>query len=708
MKMLSSSKINILHFGSTRCVVRLRISIETLHPAQPLKLVTDASSVGVGAALMQVMPDGAERPIMYASRTLTSTERKYAQVEKEAAAVSFGVSRFHRFIYGRHFTLVVDNRALSRILSPDRNLPTLAAARLQRYALQLAGYSYSVELRRSEEMHVADSLSRLAVPCTSDEQRQIDSDAAAGSALNYLDGAAPVLTAAALAAATRRDPVLSKVTQFVRGGWPGEVEPELLPFKRRQDELSTDGDCLVWGGRTVVPRQLRTRVLQELHEGHLGSAKMKNLARRYVWWPGLDAELEGLARDCAACVEKRGAPPHSERHPWEPAGGPWDRIHIDYAGPFQGANFLIVYDSYTKWLEVIAMRDTGTESTVRELRELFARFGVPQLLVSDNGPQFTSSQFAEFLSSNGVRHVRVAPYHPSSNGAAERAVQTAKNGLKAALRDGGSLSRRLQRFLLEYRAAPLWSRHADQLLAAGSGHSGGTGGRRDGDSGHPGEAGGGSEVRGGRDGGSWERVDGGANGESGGASGRSSGVFGGSAGASPGRAGGSRERVGGDANGPSGGGGGRSDGTLDVESTRGRLMADSHLYARRAGERNVTVASHTSGGWVRQTIVCRRVDDRVSGRTSGGGGGGGVPLAAPSHGAERAHAHRGCFRRPPPVATQGRHRPPRLAPTRAAAAEGGGGCAVVIRLAREAMAVNNSISSNINFSFYEYLQNILR
>ena len=423
-------------------------------PTLPLKLVTDASSVGVGAALMHVMPDGAERPVMYASRTLTQTERKYAQVEREAAAVSYGVNRFHRFLYGRPFTLVVDNRALSRILSPDRNLPSLAAARLQRYALQLAAYSYTVELRRSEEMHVADSLSRLAVPCSSSEQREIDGEEAAGTYLMYLDGVTPALTAAALVTATRRDPVLAKVLTFVRCGWPGEVEPALTAFKRRRDELSTDGECLVWGGRIVIPQRLRAGVLRELHEGHLGASKMKNLARRYVWWPGLDAELEGLARDCEFCGEKRGAPPRSELHPWEPAGGPWERLHVDFAGPFRGTSFFVVYDSYTKWLEVVAMGDTGAERSIQELRAMFARYGIPRQLVSDNGPQFTSAPFAEFLARNGVRHVRVAPYHPSSNGAAERAVQTVKNGLKAALRDGGSLSQRLQKFLLAYRAAP--------------------------------------------------------------------------------------------------------------------------------------------------------------------------------------------------------------------------------------------------------------
>ncbi|XP_043242375.1 uncharacterized protein K02A2.6-like [Amphibalanus amphitrite] len=420
----------------------------------PLKLVTDSSEVGVGAVLLQPDEEGLERPVMYASRTLTKTERKYPMVEKEALAVSFAVKRFGQFLYGRRWTLVTDNRALSRILSPERELPTLAAARLQRYALQLAAFTYDVELRPSEDMHLADSLSRMAVPGGEVEPADAEDDTSGGSYLLFMDGVAPVLTAKQLAAATRRDRVLSRVLTYVHSGWPGQVEQELAPFRQRRDELSTDLGCLLWGGRTVVPHCLRQQVLAELHQGHLGSAKMKGVARRYVWWPGMDAELEALARDCAACMEKRGAPPRAELHPWEPTDSCWFRVHIDFAGPFQGSFFLIVYDSYSRWVEAVPMRETSTESTVRVLREMFARFGLPVQVVSDNGPQLTATAFSQFLNSNGIRHIRTAPWHPSSNEAAERAVQTVKNGLKAALKDGGTLSQRLQRFLLAYRVAP--------------------------------------------------------------------------------------------------------------------------------------------------------------------------------------------------------------------------------------------------------------
>ena len=254
----------------------------TYNPELPVQLITDASSVGVGAALLLVLPDGSEQPISYASRSRTGTERKYAQVEKEAAAVSYGVSRFHHFLYGRHFTLVTDNRALSKILSPTKRLPSLAAARLQRYALQLATYSYGVELRKSEHMHIADSLSRLAVPCSAEEEREINEDGVVGCYIMYMDGATQLITAERVARETRRDPVLGRVLNFVRHGWPGETEEEFRAYKQRQDELSTDFDCVLWGGRTVIPTRLQAAVLQELHEEHIGVAKMKSLARRYV------------------------------------------------------------------------------------------------------------------------------------------------------------------------------------------------------------------------------------------------------------------------------------------------------------------------------------------------------------------------------------------------------------------------------------------
>ena len=418
-------------------------------PALPLVLAADASAYGVGAVVSHRFPNGSEQPIAYASRTLSQSERNYAQIEKEALSLVFGIKKFHQYLYGRHFILMTDHKPLTSILGPKQGIPPLAAARMQRWALLLSAYTYDIKFR-STKMHAnADGLSRLPLPDDLPVGNAPDPAIFNMSQLESLP-----IQAQEVAAATAADPVLHKVLMALRTGWPGVVPTPLLPFWRRKEDLSVEGNSILWGCRVIVPEKLRKKVLSELHQGHPGVVRMKTLARSHVWWPGLDTAIEEQAKSCASCQASKNLPAKAPLHSWAWPTAPWERVHVDYAGPFLGKMIFIAVDAHSKWPEACIMNSTTAAKTITTLREMFARYGIPRQLVSDNGPQFVSGEFRQFMLVNGVKHIRSSPYHPASNGAAERLVQTVKQALRSGHQAGHSLEQSLQTFLLRYRITP--------------------------------------------------------------------------------------------------------------------------------------------------------------------------------------------------------------------------------------------------------------
>ena len=207
-------------------------------------------------------------------------------------------------------------------------------------------------------------------------------------------------TSEQLEVATRQDTLLILVHRYIQEGWPSNTSAEWKPFRDRQLELTTQGDAVLWGNRVVIPLKLQGRILKELHCGHPGITRMKALARSYLWWPGLDKCLERCVQDCLPCQATQNAPAPVPLHPWLWPTKPWQRIHVDFAGPFLGRMFLVVVDAHAKWPEIIPMSSTMTSTTINELRHLSAAYGLPKQLVSDNGLQFTSEEFSTFCKQN--------------------------------------------------------------------------------------------------------------------------------------------------------------------------------------------------------------------------------------------------------------------------------------------------------------------
>ena len=233
----------------------------------------------------------------------------------------------------------------------------MATARLQRWTLLLSAYNYEIQYKPTESHSNADGLSRLPLPVMQDS----DVGGEGVRIFNISQILSLPVTSKDVQQATKLDPILSKVLRYTRDGWPTQVPDELKHYYSKKDEISIEADCLLWGIRVIVPKSLQAQVLKTLHEGHSGIQRMKALARSYMWWKGIDQDIESQSKSCKPCQEHKLNPPSAPLHIWQWPTAPLKRIHIDFAGPFQGKMFLIIVDAHSKWPEVIIMSSTTAD-----------------------------------------------------------------------------------------------------------------------------------------------------------------------------------------------------------------------------------------------------------------------------------------------------------------------------------------------------------
>lgn len=412
---------------------------------KPTRVSADASSYGLGGVLSQLQASGEWRPVAFISRSMTETERRYAQIEKEALAITWACERFQTYLLGLHFQIRTDHKPLLSLLS-TRALDDIPP-RVLRFRLRLLRFTYNIVHIPGKNLIAADALSRAPLQdAVREEDLVLQSDVRAhiNEIIQQLPASPEKLIQ--IRRAQEEDPVCAQLSSLIRTGWDRlSSAPQLKSYwQYRNDLLMADG-LLMKEKRIVIPASMQKSILETLHQGHQGMVKCMARAQEAVWWPGLTSQIKERVRNCDVCVkESHNAPEPLLTTPLP--SRPWQKLAADLF-EWKKGHYLVVIDYYSRFIEVANLTSTLASAVIQKMKAIFSRHGVPDTLISDNGPQFSATEFAEFAKDYSFQHLTSSPRYPQSNGEAERAVRT----VKALLQKNEDP----HKALMAYRATPL-------------------------------------------------------------------------------------------------------------------------------------------------------------------------------------------------------------------------------------------------------------
>ncbi|UYV66509.1 K02A2.6-like [Cordylochernes scorpioides] len=356
------------------------------------------------SAVIWQTKDGLRQVITYASRTLSETERRYAQIDKEALTITWACEKFKQYIQGLVINLETDHKPLVPIFT-SKNIDDLTP-RIQRLRLRMMRYSYKILHEPGKNLIVADALPRSPWIKVGTQELEEELCAYVQQVVSFM----PI--------------------SDVREGWPERTnvsmsESQYWPVK---DDFSVENGILLKGSIYVIPENIRKGLHQRIHEGHLGIVKCRERAKGSVWWTQITSEIEEMVRTCPMCIEER-TNRHQPLLPSEFPSCPWEKVEVDLF-TIKDQNYLLITDYYSKYPEIERLKDMTSASVIVHCMSIFARHGIPLEVQSDNGPQF-GSLFKEFAQDYGFTHVTSSPRYPQSNGFIETFIKLLKKELSS-------------------------------------------------------------------------------------------------------------------------------------------------------------------------------------------------------------------------------------------------------------------------------------
>lgn len=424
-------------------------SVRTLgyyDPEDKTQVIADASPVGLGAVLIQINSQG-PRVIAYGNKSLTDCEKRYCQTEKEALALVWAVEHFKMYLYGkREFELISDHKPLEVIFG-KKSKP---CARIERWVLRLQSYNYKIVYRPGKS-NIADPLSRL---CSS-EYSSVDylCEGIDNYINQIIEHSRPI--AVPLEDIKKNSSQDTEITKVRQGLYQHIWDPTVNIYKIFETELCFQDDILLRGNRIVIPQKLRTRVLMAAHEGHPGIVCMKQRLRTKVWWPKIDKDAETMVRNCKSCTLVSAPNPPIPMKRRQLPIEPWIDVAMDLLGPLPSGDYLlVVVDYFSRYKEIKITKSITSSDMIKLLKEIFSRLGYPVTITADNGKQFVSQEFRNYLQECGIVLHSTIPYWPQQNGEVERQNRSILKRIKISQIEKKNWKEELLYYLMMYNSTP--------------------------------------------------------------------------------------------------------------------------------------------------------------------------------------------------------------------------------------------------------------
>lgn len=372
-------------------------------------------------------------------------EQRYRQIEREMLAISWALQHFHIYIFGTHFDLYTDHKPLVSILNNPKSSPS---ARIERLCLKIQQYSYTIKHQKGAD-NPADYLSRHPMRRQPDDQFETKIEGYCNFLLRH--SLPQAISVEQVRESTKNDTVLQHVMDSLK------FNKRIMysQFESVRHEFSVVREIVLRKNQIVLPADLQQRAITIAHKGHLGIVKTKQLLRTKIWFPSMDKIVEQLVKTCPVCQVITNEHNRDPISVMEPAKFPFEKVAVDFAGPFPNGKYIfIMVDECSRYPIVKVVSSTSFKCVEPILISIFAQFGIPESITSDNGPPFNGSDFANMSKVFNFKHRRTTPYWPEGNGRAERTVQTIKKSLMCAQLEDGNFISQLNIFLFNYRATP--------------------------------------------------------------------------------------------------------------------------------------------------------------------------------------------------------------------------------------------------------------